>query len=45
MPDYPSDVKEVDVIAVMLILNSKIEDPRFMLQEYSEQNSLLVLAS
>jgi len=39
MPDYPSDVKEVDVIAVMLILNSKIEDPRFMLQEYSEQNS------
>ena len=39
MPDYPSDVKEVDVIAVMLILNSKIEDPRFMLQGSSEQNS------
>ena len=39
MPDYPSYVKEVDVIAVMLILNSKIEDPRFMLQGSSEQNS------
>lgn len=39
MPNDPYDVKEVDVIAVMLILNSKIEDPRFMLQEYSEQNS------
>lgn len=39
MPDYPSDVKEVDVIAVMLILNSKIEDPRFMLQGSSEQDS------
>ena len=39
MPDYPSYVKEVDVIAVMLILNSKIEDPRFMLQGASEQNS------
>ena len=39
MPDYPSNVKEVDVIAVMLILNSKIEDPRFMLQGSSEQNS------
>lgn len=39
MPDDPYDVKEVDVIAVMLILNSKIEDPRFMLQGASEQNS------
>ena len=39
MPNDPYDVKEVDVIAVMLILNSKIEDPRFMLQEYYEQNS------
>ncbi len=39
MPDDPYDVKEVDVIAVMLILNSKIEDSRFILQGYSEQNS------
>ena len=39
MPDDPYDVKEVDVIAVMLILNSKIEDSRFILQEASEQNS------
>ena len=39
MPDHFYDVKEVDVIAVMLILNSKIEDPRFMLQGASEQNS------
>ena len=39
MPDDPYDVKKVDVIAVMLILNSKIEDSRFILQGYSEQNS------
>lgn len=39
MPDDPYYVKEVDVIAVMLILNSKIEDPRFILKEASEQNS------
>lgn len=39
MPDDPYDVKEVDVIAVMLILNSKIEDPRFILKGASEQNS------
>lgn len=39
MPDDPYDVKEVDVIAVMLILNSKIEDSRFIMQGYSEQNS------
>lgn len=39
MLDDPYDVKEVDVIAVMLILNSKIEDSRFILQEASEQNS------
>ena len=39
MPDAPYYVKEVDVIAVMLILNSKIEDSRFILQGYSEQNS------
>lgn len=39
MPDDPYHLKKVDVIAVMLILNSKIEDPRFMLQGASEQNS------
>ena len=40
MPDDPYDPKRiVDVIAVMLILNSKIEDPRFILKEASEQNS------
>ena len=39
MPDDPYYVKEVDVIAVMLISNSKIEDPRFILQGASEQNS------
>ena len=37
MPDDPYHLKKVDVIAVMLILNSKIEDPRFMLQGASEQ--------
>ena len=40
MLDDPYDPKGiVDVIAVMLILNSKIEDSRFILQGYSEQNS------
>lgn len=40
MLDDPYDPKGiVDVIAVMLILNSKIEDPRFTLQGFSDQNS------
>lgn len=39
IPDNPYYVKEVDVIAVMLILNSKNEDPHFMLQGSSDQNS------
>ena len=40
MLDDPYNPKGiVDVIAVMLILNSKIEDSRFILQEASEQNS------
>ena len=39
MPDDPYHLKKVDVIAVMLILNSKSKNPRFMLQGASEQNS------
>ena len=37
--DGPYGPKRVDIIAVMLILNSKIEDPRFTLQGFSDQNS------
>lgn len=39
MLDEPHYLKKVDVIAAMLILNSKIGDPRFMLQGSSDQNS------
>ena len=38
MPDDPYDVKEVDVIAMMLILNSKIEDSRFTLLKSDEKH-------
>lgn len=38
MPDHFYDVKEVDVIAMMLILNSKIEDSRFTLLKSDEKH-------
>lgn len=38
MPDDFYDVKEVDVIAMMLILNSKIEDSRFTLLKSDEKH-------